>query len=277
LIMHSQPFRTAGVVVLIVVMFSLLQFTPGSAQECAQDQLDQGGKLFAENCAVCHGADGQGRVGATLAKDWPSIRPDLRVRALIETGVPGSPMPAWSQANGGPFSSEEIDSLVCYILSWQSGSPPILYPTPTALHRPVITPPPGISGDPNAGAILYDQNCALCHGLDGEGRIGAPLAKDWPSIRPDLAIQATIERGIQGSAMPAWSQAYGGPLPEGEINNLVAYILTWSTPANPPTLTPTQATTQPGPGPGWLLWVILGLILVAVLAVGLYISRREKS
>lgn len=275
--MRFHPLRTAGVIILMIFLITLFQFTPGSAQECTEDQLDQGGKLYAENCAVCHGADGQGRVGATLAKDWPSIRPDLRVRTVIEDGVPGSPMPAWSEANGGPLTDEEVDSLVCYILSWQSGGAPVIYPTPTAMQRPVLTPPPGVSGDPNTGAVVYDQNCAVCHGMNGEGRVGATLAKDWPSIRPDLAIKATIERGIQGSAMPAWSQANGGPLTEEEVNNLVAYILTWSTPANPPTLAPTSTPAETGPNTGWLVWITLGVIVVLVVVIGIYISRRGKS
>lgn len=275
--MRFQPFRTAGLVFLIIFIISLFQFTPGSAQECSEDQHIQGGNLYAENCAVCHGADGQGRVGVTLAKDWPSIRPDLRVRTVIENGVSGSPMPAWSQVKGGPLSSEEIDSLVCYILSWQSGAPPVIYPTPSAMQRPVLTPPPGVSGDPNAGAISYDQNCAMCHGLNGEGRVGATLAKDWPSIRPDLAVKATIERGIQGSAMPAWSQANGGPLSEAEINNIVAYILTWSTPANPPTLAPTDAQIETSQGFDWQLWLLLGVLVVVVFAVVFYIARRRSS
>lgn len=275
--MRFHPLRTAGVIILMIFLITLFQFTPGSAQECTEDQLDQGGKLYAENCAVCHGADGQGRVGATLAKDWPSIRPDLRVRTVIEDGVPGSPMPAWSEANGGPLTDEEVDSLVCYILSWQSGGAPVIYPTPTAMQRPVLTPPPDVSGDPNTGAVVYDQNCAVCHGMNGEGRVGATLAKDWPSIRPDLAIKATIERGIQGSAMPAWSQANGGPLTEEEVNNLVAYILTWSTPANPPTLAPTSTPAETGPNTGWLVWITLGVIVVLVVVIGIYISRRGKS
>jgi len=57
-------------------------------------------------------------VGATLAKAWPSIRPDLRVRETIENGVPGSPMPAWSQQKGGPLSDQDMNDVVAFILSW---------------------------------------------------------------------------------------------------------------------------------------------------------------
>jgi mono/diheme cytochrome c family protein len=117
----------------------------------------------------------------------------------------------------------------------------------------------------------------MCHGLNGEGRIGATLAKDWPSIRPDLAIKATIERGIQGSPMPAWGQANGGPLSDEEINNLVAYILTWSTPSNPPTLVPTSASTGPGQATGWQLWVLIAIIVAIVFLIGFYLFRRNKT
>jgi mono/diheme cytochrome c family protein len=35
-----------------------------------QEKLNQGTQLYADNCAVCHGSEGQGRIVATLAKDW---------------------------------------------------------------------------------------------------------------------------------------------------------------------------------------------------------------
>ncbi len=245
------------------------------AQGPTNDQLKQielGARLYAENCAVCHGPRGEGRFGATLAKNWPSIRPELRIKETIEKGVPGSPMPAWSQKHGGPLTDEEIEALVLYILSWETGGLPPLSPTPTFTPRPPITPVPNVEGDPNRGAILYAQNCAVCHGPNGEGRIGATLARAWPSIRPDLRVKETIVRGVPGSPMPAWSQENGGPLSNEDINDIVAFILSWSATAPTP--------LQPSMGrPTVNVGLIVGAIVVILLIIsgGVWYSRKQRS
>jgi mono/diheme cytochrome c family protein len=146
-------------------------------------------------------------------------------------------MPAWGMENGGPLTDEEIDALVLYILSWETGGLELMTPMPSPTVRMPITPVPQIQGDPNNGAVLYDQNCAMCHGANGVGRVGATLSIDWPSIRPDLAVGNTIRNRVEGSVMPAWSVENGGPLVEEQINDVVAYILTLSEAGG------TQATT----------------------------------
>jgi mono/diheme cytochrome c family protein len=246
------------------------------AQDSNPEQIELGERLYVENCAVCHGNDGQGRVGATLAKDWPSIRPDLLVKSTIENGIPGSPMPAWSQLRGGPLSAEEIDAVVAYILTWGSGGPASVPPAPTALPRPVLTAVPNVEGDPNNGALLYDQNCAVCHGPEGKGRVGANLSRDWSAIRPDLSIKNTISNGISGSVMPAWSQANGGPLSETEINDLVAFLLALSEASAQAPETPTPT---PAPSVFFTGWggVIFSLVLfVIVVAVAIIVQTRRK-
>ena len=168
-------------------------------------------------------------VAVSRAKNWPSIRPDLRVREVIVKGIPGTFMQAWDLEFGGPLIDQEIDAVTFYILSWQEGGPIFIFPTSTPSLRPALTPPPGVTGDPNRGALLFASNCAVCHGLNGEGRVGATLAKDWPSIRPDLRVRDTITNGAPGALMPAWSQANGGPLSEEEIDGVTCYILSWQT------------------------------------------------
>lgn len=75
-----------------------------------------GGRVYAQYCTRCHGLAGEGGIGPLLAKPWPSVRPDLTVKATIAAGVPGTPMRAWDQAAAGPLTGPQVDDLVVYIL-----------------------------------------------------------------------------------------------------------------------------------------------------------------
>lgn len=271
---------------LLAWLSSGTQGTRARAQAPDPAQLEQGAQLYAENCVVCHGARGEGRVGATLAKDWPSIRPELTVRSIIENGIPGSVMPAWSQEHGGPLTSEEIDSLVTYILSWQTGGAPEPVDRPTFTPRPPITPLPDVEGDPNQGAILFAENCVVCHGPNGEGRVGTNLNKDWPSIRPDLNVHSIISNGIEGSVMPAWSQENGGPLSGEQINHLVAFVLTQpgaetapDSATNQQQIATAQAAEAAEASIPWLRsWggaLVILVVLVGIVAAALILQRRS--
>jgi mono/diheme cytochrome c family protein len=244
------------------------------------DKLEFGRQVYLQNCSVCHGPEGQGRIGANLNKNWPSIRPDLTVRSIIENGVPGSVMPAFSNAAGGPLSDQEIDALMDYILSWQTGEFENLPPIPTATVVTQITPLPEIDGDPNRGAVLFANNCAVCHGADGQGRIGKNLNKVWAGVRPDLNIKSTISQGIPGSTMPAWHQESGGPLTEAEVNDLVAFVLSQSD--EPSGLAePVIETTSPRQYPwlrGWGgIFVLLVLLVVVIGGAMVYQNRSQKN
>jgi len=272
---------------VIALLFSLITLGVNQASISAQsntnaDELELGSRLYAENCAVCHGISGEGRIGATLDKNWPSIKPDATIRTTISQGIPGTTMQAFSNTYGGPLNGTEVDAIVSYILSWQTtGIPdPSSFPTPTT--RPPISPIPDVKGDPNRGAILYDQNCVVCHGASGEGRIGASLSKNWPSIRPDLTVRSTIAQGIPGTTMQAFSQDNGGPLTDNQIDDITAFVMTL------PTAEESGAATEATPEPtasspltgftGVLVTVILLiLIIVIILLVQRQRGTNEKS
>lgn len=237
----------------------------------------RGRQLFLQNCAVCHGENAQGRVGARLAKDFPGIRVDASLNATISNGVQGSVMPAWSQAKGGPLSDAQINDLVAYIqsLGHQASPAPTNALTPTAalpLPSPVATFP---AGDAQRGATLFAQNCVVCHGDRGQGRIGATLAKDWSGIQPTTFIEATIARGVPNSKMPAWGAAYGGPLNPQEIADIATYVRSLKQPAvlgTPAAPVSEQPSLLSSP-----LTLICGglliLLIILVLGVGLARSR----
>lgn len=267
----SSRIQLIGVVLAMSLLGLVLASTHAKAQSPDQVQLEQGARLYAENCAVCHGPNGEGRIGATVAKDWPTIRPDLLVRTTIENGIANSPMPAWSLKNSGPFTDGEIDALVAYILSWEIGGPRIIPATLTPVPRLVITPKTGVEGDPNRGAVLYDQNCAVCHGPFGEGRVGVTLAKALPALRTDLRIRNTISEGIENSVMPAWNQSNGGPLTETDIDDVTAFVITLAdiAPQISPTATPvpTLNTLLTGWGGVILILVAFALIIGIIILV----------
>jgi len=69
------------------------------------------------------------------------------------------------------------------------------------------------------GYKLYLADCAFCHGVFGNGRGDAPMAFGGET-KDKERLRAAISGGTPGK-MPAFGQAAGGPLDEGQIDSLV--------------------------------------------------------
>lgn len=112
------------------------------------------------------------------------------------------------------------------------------------------------------GAALYAQNCAVpCHGVYGEGRraptLNTPQLFDtgpdgriaqmnWTGT-VESYINSTIAAGRPGTTMQPWSQEYGAPLREDQIQNLTNFIMNWEENAGefPEGVTQAEATPIP--------------------------------
>lgn len=90
------------------------------AMSSQQENVSRGQRIFLDNCAFCHGADGTGKnwIGSFLeppAADLTGSRlaayPAADIRNAILMGVPGSTMPAWR----GLLDSSQMDDLVAYL------------------------------------------------------------------------------------------------------------------------------------------------------------------
>ena len=235
----------------------------GAAAAQGEGDSKRGGELFVENCAMCHGVDGQGRVGARL-ENFPGIQIEATLSQTISQGVPGSVMPAWAQANGGPFSEQDVADLVTYISGAFGGTEP-LAPLPTYIP-PDIPRLPDVEGDPSAGAVVYLTECRACHGENGQGRFGLPLAKSWPVNDPETYIRQVVGQGIAGTSMPAWGMEAGGPLSSDQIANVTAFVLSLT----PASTSSTPIPSQPGPislNTGLMVLGVVALLVVGALVV----------
>jgi mono/diheme cytochrome c family protein len=243
----------------------LLLLGPGSLALAQEGDPENGKTLFGEYCAVCHGPDGQGRMGAKLTDWFASINPQAFVRSTVSDGVAGT-MPTFSQANGGPLTEQEIDDVAAYILSWRERVEPA--PTPTPIPVTPIPAVAGVTGDPTAGAQTYARECRLCHGERGQGGIGASLSGPIAAAQPAAFLRQIINDGVRGAPMPG----FRGVLSEDEIENVAAFILSWEHRPAP------QATPEPQEENGfnWLLGVLfIVVVLAAVIWLVTRFSQRE--
>jgi mono/diheme cytochrome c family protein len=102
-------------------------------------------------------------------------------------------------------------------------------------------------GDAQAGADLFAQLCAHCHGEDGTTPVGDEGAiinsEAYWRTHDDAAILQDIGAGSHGE-MTAFAQSYDGPLSWEEILDLTAFLRLWGSAAAPsPTAMVTYVST----------------------------------
>ncbi len=79
---------------------------------------------------------------------------------------------------------------------------------------------------------IFDQNCAVCHGVEGQGVIGPNLTDEyWLHGGTPAQIYHTIENGVVEKGMLSWK----GTLSPDQIKKIAAYVilLKGSNPPNP--------------------------------------------
>jgi hypothetical protein len=109
--------------------------------DCRSCHVDKGigkvGKeLFDADCGVCH--EDIHRAAMVPDLKVPKTARDLEFwRKWIAEGKPGTMMPAFLQAHGGPLSQTEVDALASYLYQTMPKNPPT-----TAGVQPVLAPIP---------------------------------------------------------------------------------------------------------------------------------------
>lgn len=74
-------------------------------------------------------------------------------------------------------------------------------------------------GDPAAGATVFAEHCAGCHGETGQGGAGGPDLTTMPLAQTEEGTVQQVTNG--GGGMPA----FGGQLSEEEISDVAAFVV----------------------------------------------------
>lgn len=228
-----------GFIMLALALYILLE--PGriqSAQASMLDvQLNDSMSLYAENCSVCHGLQGEG-IGSIPPLDNPALRtmPSIDLIKTISRGRFNTAMPAWSLEDGGPLSDYQITEMVALIKSgnWSTtrdrvvnlGLAPLVpfttEPDPAILEK-VGTLPDGATLQ--SAIKIFSAQCVSCHGADGQGTKIAPILND-PKVREKIAdeLTRTVTLGRAGTLMAGWNNV----LTPEEIAAMVTLVQRWN-------------------------------------------------
>lgn len=170
--------------------------------------VDNGALLYTEKCAPCHGATGLG--DGPQAGELPNPVPPL---ASIDVALAASPQYWYKVIRQGnierympPFASlteRQVWDVIAYVYSLSN--------TPDLVSQ---------------GGELYQQNCAACHGKNGEGIIpGARVLNDQEFMAgmSALDLMGSIRNGI--GEMPPFAQ-----FSDDDLIALTAYIRSFTFP-----------------------------------------------
>ena len=159
-------------------------FTTSATAETGAHQtalVEEGGKLFAANCATCHGMNLQG------TSEGPSL---IGVgAAAVEFQVATGRMPLAAtgpQAEEKPpqFTAEQIEALYTFVASKGAG--------PGIPDEEYLTG----EGDVAAGGELFRVNCAMCHNVAGAG--GALTEGKYAPSLQGVSAQHVYEAMVTG-------------------------------------------------------------------------------
>jgi cytochrome c oxidase cbb3-type subunit 3 len=169
-----------------------------------EDAHRTGGRLFANNCAICHGSDAGGARGFPnlTDDDWLYGGAPDQIKTTIMNGRHGN-MPTWQATLG----DDGVKNVASYVLSLSGRDAP--------------------ADEVTAGKQSFTTICAACHGADGTGNqaLGAPNLTDniWLYGASRGYIERSISQGRKGT-MPAHKDLLG----EDKVHILAAYVYSLS-------------------------------------------------
>lgn len=172
--MHGlRPFLGAAASVALVAALSA-QTTPQNQQRQADHfVIETGARLYAGQCSVCHGTNGDLINGVDLrAGRFLTVRSDEDLTRLLATGRPAAGMPSFVALH-----SDEVAAIIAYIRSNFDASSE------------------GVTiGNAARGAAIFDGKggCTTCHRVNGRGAYSATDLTEIGTVRTPASLQRAL-------------------------------------------------------------------------------------
>jgi cytochrome c oxidase cbb3-type subunit III len=172
---EKQALKCSIVMALLILVAAGGPLGAQNAQypgEYAQVDIEQGFKVYAHKCTVCHGVDGTGIGGVDLRSGrFRRATTDRTLTRLITTGIPDVGMPPQN------LSEPELVSIVAYLRNmnrFDAGAVAI--------------------GDANRGRAIFEGKgaCTQCHRVDGRAARLAPDLGGIGAVRAPSALQRSL-------------------------------------------------------------------------------------
>lgn len=221
------------VIVLIIPLYAWIE--PAHQEQLLEDFYTDAVLVatdrYAENCAVCHGAAGEG-IGENPPLNTDAVRQmsEADLIRVISRGRDNTLMAAWAAEEGGIFTNPQIAEFVTLIqqVNWDFVEVRVaelgLTP-PEVIEMEVseemlanVAALPGGETLSN-GLLVYAENCAACHGSNGAGTVIAP-ALDSADLRATerTDVLERVNTGVPGTLMAGWSEMLSAEAIEAAID-----------------------------------------------------------
>ncbi|MGJ0204422.1 cytochrome bc1 complex diheme cytochrome c subunit [Leucobacter sp. gxy201] len=211
---RRHPLATAALVAvgLLVTGAAYTGFSQTSATAeidlTSPQTIEEGQKLFAANCATCHGTGAQG------TDDGPSLYGVGAASVNFQVGTGRMPL-AFQGPQGmvkpQQFTEEQTLQMAAYVAS--------LAPGPGLPETQYLQ----ADGDIASGGELFRINCAMCHNVSAAG--GALTEGKFAPALTGVAPTHIYEAMVTGPQnMPVFSDANISPSEKADIISYLKYI-----------------------------------------------------
>jgi len=178
--------------------------------------------LYHENCAGCHGAEGQ--KGPAMALGDPvylALVDDETLRTTISKGRAGTAMSAFAQKDGGMLTDEQVNAIIHGIRERWGKSDAL---------AGVAAPPYAAkeAGNAQQGEAVYAKFCGFCHGNDAKGgsKAGSVTNGAYLSLISDQGLRTIVIAGRPDFGAPDWRENVPGqPMSDQQVSDVVAWLV----------------------------------------------------